>query len=203
MKKFILFIYSAWLSSALATVLVPMKESKVYLSIPYTMGTHELEGKDFLGSAHLDESNLQMSEGRFSLAVDRITGQKKTLLCHMKEALTLDYEKSDFPEEHICEDDKLPSEGKNAPVYPEIEVQQLKPISIDGTTMTVKWTIHGVSREQVIPVSIRWDKQSRKLTVKSNFSIDRKEYDITVKKFFFVGVDEKIPLKLDLVLGEK
>lgn len=203
MKKFILLICTAWVTSALATVLVPLKESRVLLSVPYTMGTHELEGQGFLGSVLFNESTRLMSEGRFSLAVDRITGEKKTLVCHMNEALTLDYEKSDFPEEHVCEDDKLPSEGKNAPVYPEIEVQLLKPISIDATSMTVMWRIHGVSREKVIPVSITWDKLSRHLTVRSNISIDRKDYDITVKKFLFIGVDEKIPLKIELILGEK
>jgi hypothetical protein len=203
MKKIILLICTAWVTSAVATVLVPLKESRVLLSVPYTMGTHELEGQGFLGSVLFDESTLLMSEGRFSLAVDRITGEKKTLVCHMYEALTLDYEKSDFPEEHVCEDDKLPSQGKNAPVYPEIELQLLKPISIDATSMTVRWTIHGVSREKVIPVSIRWDKLSRHLTVRSNIIIDRRDFDITVKKFLFIGVEEKIPLKIELILGEK
>lgn len=203
MKKFILLICTAWVTSALATVLVPLKESRVLLSIPYTMGTHELEGQGFLGSVFFDESTLLISEGRLSLAVDRITSEKKTLLCHMNEALTLDYEKSDFPEEHVCEDDKLPTEGKNSPVYLEIEVKLLKPISLDATSMNVRWTIHGISREQLIPVSILWDKLSRNLTVRSNFSIDRQDYGITVKKFLFIGVEDKISLTLQLVLGEK
>ena len=202
MKKFILLFLTGCASSALAAILVPLKESKVILNVPYTMGTHKLEGQGFLGTVHLDEKTLTISEGRLTLRVDKITGEKKTLICHMKEALTLDYEKSDFPENHVCEDDKLPSEGKNAPVYSEIEVQLVKPISVDSTSTTVRWIIHGVSREQEVPVSMSWNKQSRNLLLKSNFTINRKDYDITVKKFLFIGVDDKIPLTIQLVLGE-
>ena len=202
MKKFILFFLTGFATSALATILVPLKDSKVILNVPYTMGTHGLEGQGFLGTVHLDEKTLTISEGKLTLRVDKITGEKKTLICHMNEALTLDYEKSDFPENHVCEDDKLPSEGKNAPVYSEIEVQLVKPISVDSTSTTVRWIIHGVSREQEIPVSITWNKLSRNLSLKSNFTINRKDYDITVKKFLFIGVDDKIPLTIQLVLGE-
>lgn len=203
MKKFILFFLTCWATTAFATVLFPLKDSKVILKVPYTMGTHKLEGEGFLGTVHLDEKTLTISEGRLSLKVDKITGEKKTLVCHMKEALTLDYERSDFPEDHVCEDDKLPSEGKNAPIYPEIEVQLLKPISVDVTSMNVKWTIHGVSREQEIPVSMSWNNISRKLSLNSNFIINLKDFDITVKKFLFIGVDDEIPLTIQLVLGDK
>ncbi len=203
MKKIILFFLIVSASSALATILVPLKDSKIILDVPYTMGTHKLEGKGLLGTVHFEEKTLTIREGSLILRVDSITGEKKTLLCHMNEALTLDYEKSDYPEDHVCEDDKLPSEGKNAPVYSEIMVQLLKPISLDATTATVRWTIHGISQEQEIPVSMSWNKQSRNLSIKSNFNIDRKDYDITVKKFLFIGVDDKIPLTIQLVLGEK
>ncbi len=203
MKLIILIFFTSCATSALASILVPLKDSKVILYVPYTMGTHKLEGQGFLGTVQFDEKNLTISDGKLSLRADKITGEKKTLICHMNEALTLDYEKSDFPEDHVCEDDKLPTEGKNAPVYPEIEVQLLKPISLDTTSTTVRWTIHGVSRDQDLPVSISWDKLTRSLALKSNLSINRKDYDITVKKFLFIGVDDNIPLKIQLIFGDK
>jgi len=203
MKIFTLFVLTYGVTSALATTLIPRKESRVLISIPYTMGTHEVEGKEFSGTLNFDEKTSLISEGRFTLGVDKITGEKATLICHLNEALTLDYEKSDFPEDHVCEDDKLPTEGKNAPVHREIEAQLLEPVSLDATRMKVRWTIHGVSREQEIPVAMKWDNQNKSLTIDSKFTIKRKDYDVTVKKFLFIGVDEHIPLKVSLVLGEK
>ena len=198
-----LLLFFFWFNSAGASILTPLEASRVNVKIPYSLGTHELEARGFTGSVDFTENTQLIKSGSIVLEVIKLKGKKQTLVCHMYEALSLDYEKSDFPEDHVCEDDKLPLEGKNSPVHTEIKVQLLKPVSIESNSVMLMWTIHGVTREQEVPAKISWDKEARRLRIQSNFAIDLKDYNITVKKFLFIGVKDQVTLELELILGEK
>jgi hypothetical protein len=192
-----------WVHAALSVTLVPLEASLVKIKVPYTMGTHELEGRGLYGVVQFDEDAQLITEGNLGIPVSNLKGEKKTLVCHLNESLTLDYKKSDFPEDHVCEEDKLPHGGKNAPAFTEIQANLVKKFPLNSGPIQVSWTIHGVTKEMEVPSTIHWDKQTRRLTITSKFSIDRRDFDITVKKFLFIGVEEKIPLELKLILGEK
>src|SRR5262245_58017183 len=108
----------------------------------------------------------------------------------MREALGLDYAKSGFPEEHVCDDNnKLPASGPDAVVYPEIRFEvtgisaqddaklvldREKPVDLDG-----KWTIHGTTKPARIPVKIRPEGEGFRLTGSTKLSL--KSFGVEVK----------------------
>lgn len=202
MNQLFVIILSLWISTAWSTELKPISTSKADLSIPYTMGTHKLEAKDFEGKIEYNEKLHQISSGTISLNVTNIIGNKRTLVCHMQESLTLDYEKSDFPDDHVCEDDELPTVGKNSPVYPVITAELLKH-SIESNTLRIKWSIHGQSKVIDTPIKMQWEDSSRNLSIEAELKLKLSDFNIIVKKFLFIGVKDEVLVNIKLNLKEE
>ncbi len=203
MKIVSFIVLSFWVWPSIASTLIPQDSSRVNVKIPYSLGTHEVVAQEFIGSVEFSEDDLVISSGSIGLEVMKLKGKDETLTCHMYESLTLDYEKSDFPAEHVCEDEKLPQSGKNAPVHTTIKVQLSRPSSIKTKSLMLQWTIHGVTRELEVPADFLWNKEAGTLRIHSVFTIDLKDFNIIVKKFLFIGVKDKVTLELELILGNK
>jgi polyisoprenoid-binding protein YceI len=202
MKQIFVIILGLWISTAWSTVLTPLSTSKADLSIPYTMGTHKLAAKGFEGKIEYNEKLNQISSGTISLNVTNIIGDKKTLVCHMQESLTLDYEKSDFPDDHVCEDDELPTVGKNSPVYPVITAELLNH-SIESNILRIKWNIHGLSKIIDTPIKMHWEDSSQNLSIEAEQKLKLSDFGIIVKKFLFIGVKDEVIVNIKLNLKEE
>ncbi|MGZ3789165.1 MAG: YceI family protein [Bacteriovorax sp.] len=192
----------------------PMQKSGVQFHLPYTMGTHD--GEAPLGKAQVffDLENPGATTGEFRIPIDTMTTGNEERDCHMREALGLKYDQSDFPKEHVCSDSHhLPESGKNSVVFPEIlfKISALKsldksgnialegetPIEVEGT-----WSIHGVSQKALIPMKITPMKQKFKVTGETLLSL--KSFDITVKPakvlFFTIEVKDQVKVNFDLTM---
>ncbi|MEQ1878631.1 MAG: hypothetical protein ABL958_18455, partial [Bdellovibrionia bacterium] len=128
-------------------------DSKVVVRIGYTFGTHDLKSNTFAGSLSQGGA-LESVAGDISLPIASLKESNKTLECHLRESLGLDYEKSGFPEKHVCDDkDELPAEGGDSVVFPDIKltIKSLKAaekskfgearFQVEGD-----WTVHGVTK---------------------------------------------------------
>ncbi len=200
MEKIISLFLLFFSLNALAVELNPLSESKLEMVVPYSFGKHELKAKNFKGRVEWDEKQKKILKGEIRLSISEITGEKPTLICHLQESLGLDYKKSDFPDSHVCSDDKLPSEGKNAIVWPDISAELLSPLSVGDNTAKVKWTMHGQTRELEMPITIK--EEGKSVILNSSWSMKRQDFGIVVKKFLFIEASDELPIKLHLSLGQ-
>lgn len=179
-----------------ANSLTPAPASKINITLPYTMGEHELKAKGLTGTLEWDGENKEIKSGELKLPITAIQAEKDELECHMREALGLDYKVSDFPETHVCEDDELPEQGPNSIRYPHITASLLSPLKLGKNQVPVKWNIHG--KEKVITMPITLEMKEGKMTLKSKWKMKLSDFDITVKKFLFIGVEDEASLKTNI-----
>lgn len=182
--------------------LTPVPGSKVKVIVPYTMGEHKITSSEIQGSVTFDKDKGLVKQGELILPVNSLRHDKKELVCHLQESLSLDYDKSDFPEEHVCKDDKLSTEGRNSPAFINIVASLIEPFKLGSTTVPVRWTIHGVTKELSVDIHSAWDEENSKLSIRGKTKFQRSDFNITVKKFLFIGVDEVIPVSFHIVLGD-
>src|SRR3954471_21635216 len=81
----------------------------ITLSLPYTFGTHTNRVVRAAGELRMDPDSPQGVSGTLRVPIDAIVSDSKERDCHMREALGLDYSRSQFPREHVCKDDRLPA----------------------------------------------------------------------------------------------
>ncbi len=184
----------------------------VSFHLPYTLGTHDGEvriGKDHL---NLDLTNPINSSGEFSVSIESMTTGNPKRDCHMREALGLNYEQSDFPKEHVCdENNQLPLTGKNAVVFPEIifKILSLKSLDKSGSIHTDtetlaevegQWTIHGVNQKEKMLLKMIPEDGKYRIQGETHFSL--KSYNIVVKsaKVLFATIEVKDQVKINFNL---
>ena len=198
MTKIIFFLSTLLFLTTSQAGELSLNDAKIQLKVPYTMGTHTLKASQLSGSLQWSESRQQLLSGELILAVQDIAADDETLRCHLLESLTLDYTKSDFPKKHVCEGDKLPLEGKNAPVYSNIKVRLAGPFTLTDNAVLVEWEIHGVKKEQTLPLEIKLSEDKKTFTLKANFKLKRSDFGIVVKKFLFIDADDKLPIEVEI-----
>ncbi len=197
----ILFAYSN--SGALAAAIHWSIDegSKIDIRAKYTFGTHELTTDNISGT--ITELKGQYS-GDFAVPISSIKEGNPKLECHLQEALGLNYEKSDYPNKHICTDDhKIPSEGLNSISYPDIrfKIEDLRKAE-DRFFVTGQWTIHGVSKTEKMEILFKEiDSELIKLNGKIKFNL--KDYGVTVKKAFIISVNDEVEVSIDLNLRQR
>jgi polyisoprenoid-binding protein YceI len=178
-----------------------LNKSKIKFKIPYTMGTHEGKSKSLSGSFNLKTG------GKFTIPIESLKTGNQEMDCHLYESLGLNYDNSEFPEEHVCDDDKLPSEGKNSIVYPDITYTVEKVISIEDSEnkkafkLQGFWTIHGKKNSKDYDLVLI--KNENNWTSKLSFELKLSDFDVIVKKFLFISVDNTISLDLSLTMEKK
>jgi hypothetical protein len=175
-----------------------LTKTQVELKVPYTFGVHTVEATKLTGQVFWNNDKTQILEADLVLAVTDLTNDDKTFICHLQSSLTLDYTQSDFPKEHVCEDDALPPAGKNSPKHTTITAHLVAPFTLGDKSAKILWTIHGVSREQNVPVVVTLNEDKTQYTLKGEWKMKRSDFDITVKKFLFIDADNKLPVSLHL-----
>jgi len=134
----------------------------VSLQVPYTLGTHSERVVAVEGELRLDPATLTLAGGRLVVPLSAVRSDDPTRGCHLREALGLDYTRSRYPRDHVCENHQLPASGPDAIAFPEIVLDLSGggplgdsaaldhggevPVEAEGT-----FAIHGVTR----PVRLR------------------------------------------------
>lgn len=202
--RILLFSFLIFTFKSIAGTYGPTALSNLLIEIPYTMGTHKLKSNHFLGHIEWDPKTNEIKGGELKLAIANIQTDKEEMECHMREALGLDYDASDFPETHICNDkDELPKDGSNSIKYPEITATLLSPLKIGMNKAKVRWMIHGKTKELTMPITLTRDESSEKLMLHSSWTMKLSDFDIIVKKFLFIAVKNEVSLKLTMALSNK
>lgn len=173
--------------------------------LPYTLGTHDGEALEATGTATFDPASRKAIRGSFRVPIRSIRTGNDARDCHLLEALGLDYAKSGYPEDHVCDgDDHLPSAGPDAIAYPDIEfrARALREEKNQITAIEGDWVIHGVSRPARIAVTATPEGEGFRLKGETRISL--KDHGIEVKSakilFATIRVEDQAVVSMDLRL---
>ena len=175
--------------------------SKVSIKIKYTFGTHELKSNAIEGVLSQNHAFEDVS-GELTVPIDSIKEGSAKLECHLRESLGLDYEKSGFPESHVCDDkNQLPASGPDSVVYPSVKLSIKRLIAAEKTKteryrVEGAWTIHGVTKPADFEVKVTEGPDSVSVRGDSEFAL--KDFGITVKKAFVISAADKARVEFDL-----
>jgi polyisoprenoid-binding protein YceI len=184
----------------------------ITLSLPYTFGTHTDRIARVAGELHLDPDSPQGVSGTLRVPIDAIVSDSAERDCHMREALGLDYSRSQYPREHVCKDDRLPAA---AVAYPEIVLEVRGAQAPPVTTMSVGrespvavqalWTIHGVTRPARLELTASRDaKTPGALRIRGKSEVRLSDFGVVVKSaqvlFVTSSVGEVATVQFELVL---
>lgn len=171
---------------------------KIVFKIPYTLGTHFAKVDKLNATIVWDEKISKISKAEVVLHAEDILLEDKKLKCHLLESLTLNYDKSDYPEQHVCENNQLPTAGKNSSEYPDINAKLKTALSLSDKEAEIEWDIHGVKKDLKIPVSFELSESRKSVIIKSQWEMSRSDFGIVVKRFLFIDADDRIPVELSL-----
>lgn len=219
MRKAWVFIVAAlWASAGRAEVqayrLAQGPEGPgITLSLPYTFGTHQNRVTRATGEIRLDPDAPGGAAGTFRVPIDAIVSDNAGRDCHMREALGLDYPRTRYPGEHLCEDDRLPAgaiafpeivlqiRGVTAPPITTLSVDKEAKVAVDAT-----WTIHGVTRPARLQLTATRDRKTPgAVRLKGSSDIRLADYAVVVKSaqvlFVTSSVGETATVQFDLQLA--
>ncbi len=178
--------------------------SRASVAVKYTFGTYLIPNTDVRGQMELHPTQ-SLSAVRVAFGIQGFKSGNKTLDCHLRESLGLDYSKSGFPDRHVCENDLLPSRGVNSVKYPEIGFQSQDPsldlskagelpveIEVNGI-----WSLHGMEKPEKIKLTIQ--KQQNGVLVRGKKTFSLKDYGVTVKKFLFISVHDEVNTEWEIL----
>ena len=118
--------------------------------------------------------------------------------CHMREALGLDYSRSRFPKDHVCDaQNRLPSQGNDAVAFPDIELRITSSKTLDDPRLLNQgqeirivasgtWMIHGVTRPASLQLTASDDLngafrvRGRQAFVLSDFGVEVKSANVAI-----------------------
>jgi len=194
----------------------------VKFSIGYTAGTHRGQASQALGNVVATTSPLQIQTASISIPITAMSTDDTKRDCHMREAFGLDYSRSKYPNEHICDSDhRTPLSGPDAIVFPEIKLEleswtsasdavpssalNLTPGTSLDIIARVKLTMHGVTKEGVnIPLRLNYlDQGKGQIQVTGKFDVLLADFGVIVKKFLFIAVKDSATVNLDLLFEPK
>lgn len=174
---------------------------------PFGWLTHEGKAELTRASLFIDSENLSSTTGEFSVALSGMTLGNPEKDCHMREALGLNYAQSDFPGKHVCtENFDLPKAGKNAVVFPEIlfKILSVRNITQSDQEATFEvegqWTIHGVSKKQLLAIKLSPDKEKIRVSTTTKFHLQDFKMKVKPAKIFFFPLEVKDPVSVEIDL---
>jgi polyisoprenoid-binding protein YceI len=191
---FLLLVPAAALAAPLSYTIAPHSDGTlgIRFRLPYSLGTHDGRAKEVTGRVMLDGAR---AEGAFSVPIAALDSDHSERDCHMRESLGLDYERSAFPERHVCDDDdRLPETGADSVAYPEIRFRltgissfardKASKVDIDGD-----WTIHGITRSTRMPMTLKPEENGVfRLTGEATFPLQAYGIHVKPAKVVFVTI---------------
>ncbi len=190
----------------------PDDSTGIRFELPYTMGTHKGEARSVSGEAKIRLSDLSVISADLKVPVESIRTGDEKMDCHMWESLGLDYEKSAFPESHVCNDNQLPKQGPDSIAHREIRFEWIAskalgdPKDLDaGNSVAVelegRWTIHGVTRPGKATYQVsRAEGQPGALRIEGRQDFQLADFGIEVKPFLVIKAKGGATAVIDLIL---
>ena len=186
--------------------------SGVTMTIPYDLGTHHGVASQVTGVITASQ-NFNSISGKLIVPLATMTTGNPTRDCHMREALGLDYSKSQFPKIHICDPhDQLPTTGPDSVVFQTVEfillgvtgggdiASQLKPGNSFALTANGTWVIHGVQKNISFPLKINV-LDGGVLNIKGTVPFSLSDYGVIVKPVLGIGVKNDMTATLDILVA--
>jgi polyisoprenoid-binding protein YceI len=180
------------------------------VDVPYSLGTHHEHVTEVQGVVRIDPEALRLERGRLVIPLAAFRSDDPQRGCHLREALGLDYARSRYPREHVCDgQNRLPTSGPDAIAYPEILVELSRgapagkasgagQVEVEGAL-----TVHGVSRPVRLALTVARDP-SGLLRVRGRVPLRLDEFGIKVKSahvlFVDISVRNEITLAVDVLL---
>jgi hypothetical protein len=192
--------------------------SNIYDMTHLTENQHKITVNKISGDVKLN-SDLKLKSAQFSFLVTDLEAYSSLRNCHMQQALSLKYsltgnsEDDQYPKQDKCNAEEPPQlvANKNAELYPEIKFQFIESDTeaissvvfdqneffADDVKMQV--TIHGISKEIKIPVSIHMQKDNE-IKLQSKFLLNLNDFEVVINSFFGFKVSNLVEINIDTVL---
>lgn len=185
-------------------------DTGIHFDVTYTAGIHHGVSRAVEGDVFVSVNPVQVTTVNLKVPLASITSGDLNRDCHIRESLGIDYTNSKFPKEHVCSPtNELATSGPDSVKFPNVELTILNVKSTDvltaGSAVTVpaqvRMSIHGITREFSIPLSLTMATDgTNTLRVVSQFPVQMSDYQVQVKQFLFVKVTDEVKVKVDLVL---
>jgi len=182
-------------------------------TLSYSMGTHDNRVTHAEGEVRLDPDAPEGLTGELRVPIEAIVSGNDERDCHMREALGLDYSRSKYPGEHVCQDDKLPKEsiafadvrlslhGAKAPKIATLPAGKETPIEVEAS-----WTIHGVTKAAKLHLTASPDAATPgAVRIRGLSLVALKDFGVVVKSakvlFATISVGPVVNVRFDLRLA--
>ncbi|MDO8520238.1 MAG: YceI family protein [Deltaproteobacteria bacterium] len=139
------------------------------------METVKGETGETLGTVSFDPANLANARGTFSVNAASFKTGNRLRDRNMRNSFL---EVARFP--------RITFDFKNVP---------------GGSLANGTLTLHGVSLQKKIPVHVKWDKEGKTLSVKSDFAIQLSEFGIERPKILWLRLSDQVKVDVDLLLA--
>jgi polyisoprenoid-binding protein YceI len=183
------------------------------IEVPYTLGTHHEHVTAVEGTVRVDPETFRLERGRLVIPLAGFRSDDPKRGCHLREALGLDYARSRYPREHVCDDQNhLPASGPDAIAFPDLvlELTQGGPaaaapgadskVDVAGTL-----TMHGISRAVKLHLAVsRPASDPGMLRVRGRVPLRLADFGVKVKSagalFVSISVKDEVTAVVDALL---
>jgi polyisoprenoid-binding protein YceI len=189
----------------------------VVVEVPYSLGTHKETLVSMLGEVQLDPQGLTVTGGRLVVPISAIRSDNAERDCHLRESLGLDYHRSRFPGEHVCDEGhRIPASGADSVAYPEVILTVQRGGVLDDAggfeggkevraEVVGSWTIHGVTRPARLALTLSADRGTPGgIRVRGRQRMSLRDYGVVVKSakvlFATISVKDEVTVLLDVLL---
>ncbi len=170
----------------------------ITVQVPYSFGTHQVAAHQVEGEIQIDPESLRVQGGLFRVSIFQLKSDDPQRDCHMREGLGLDYSRSRFPKNHVCDaQNRLPSQGNDAVAFPYVELRITSSQTLDDPRLLNQgkeirivasgtWMIHGVRRPARLQLTASDDLngafrvRGRQAFVLSDFGVEVKSANVVI-----------------------
>lgn len=218
MKKFLVLAaialtFVSGTSNAQQFQVIPKSDSSsgITMTIPYDLGTHHGVASQVSGALTASQ-NFTIITGKLIVPIEFMATGNPTRDCHMREALGLDYTKSNFPKLHVCDaNNQLPKSGVDSITFQNVEftllgvtggdiASELKPGNTFNLTANGNFNIHGVQKAITFPLALTI-LPDRTINIKGSIPFSLTDYGVIVKPVLGIGVKNNLTADLDIFLA--
>lgn len=171
--------------SAAETYKLDNQNSEAQFKSDAALNTFYGKTRSLSGWVKLDPQHIDRTEAEFSVDLASIKTGNRLRDKHMREKFL---ETTLHPQMNFKLERVLTTEKKILPDVPQ-------PIKIQGS-----FSLHGVTRSEVIDLTIHHDQSQHTLKIQGTFPIDLSTYKIKQPSFMDMFVENVLPVTIDLVL---
>jgi polyisoprenoid-binding protein YceI len=170
----------------------------ITVQVPYSFGTHQVAAHQVEGEIQIDPESLSVQGGPLRASLFQLKSDDPQRDCHMREGLGLDYSRSRFPKDHVCDaQNRLPNQGNDAVAFPYIELRITNSQTLDDPRLLNQgrevrivangtWVIHGIKRPASLQLTVSDDLngafrvRGRQTFVLSDFGVQVKSASVAI-----------------------